>query len=54
VGAVIGGAGNYAVAKGAINASRRLFGPPPHDFPPRVVEVVGHPARRKRLALPRR
>ena len=43
IGAVIGGAGNYAVAKGAIAASRKLFGPPPHDFPARVVEIVGHP-----------
>lgn len=54
IGAAIGGAGNYAVARGAINASRRLFGPPPHDFPPQVVDVVATPARRRRLALPRR
>ena len=54
IGAVIGGAGNYAVAKGAISASRRLFGPPPHDFPPQVVEIVGAAPRRRRLAVPRR
>lgn len=43
IGAVIGGAGNYAVAKGAIAASRSLFGPPPQEFPARIVEIVGHP-----------
>lgn len=43
IGAVIGGAGNYAVAKGAIAASRQLFGPPPHDFPPRVLEAAAIP-----------
>lgn len=56
IGAVIGGAGNYAVARGAIAASRRLFGPPPHDFPPRIVEAVAVPAGPAALpaAVPRR
>lgn len=53
IGAVIGGAGNYAVAKSAINASRRLFGPPPHDFPPRVLDVAAVPVDAPRRALPR-
>ncbi|MHA3702112.1 hypothetical protein ACXR2U_07990 [Jatrophihabitans sp. YIM 134969] len=54
IGAVIGGAGNYAVAKGAIAASRKLFGPPPHDFPARVVEIVGHPVDTSKRAPSRR
>ena len=39
VGAGIGAAGNAALAKGAITAARRAFGPPPAHFPPRVIDA---------------
>jgi hypothetical protein len=39
IGAGIGAVGNAAVAKGAIKAARRAFGPPPPKFPPRIVDV---------------
>jgi hypothetical protein len=39
VGAVIGAGGNAALARAAISAARKAFGPPPKRFPPRVVDV---------------
>lgn len=39
VGAGIGAAGNAALARASIAAARRVFGPPPTQFPPRVVEL---------------
>ncbi len=46
VGAAVGAGGNAALARGAIRAARRAFGPAPHEFAPRVVDV--EPARRPR------
>lgn len=42
IGAGVGAAGNAALARGAIAAARRAFGPPPAMFGPRVIE--GHVA----------
>jgi hypothetical protein len=39
IGAGVGAAGNAALARSAINAARRTFGPPPAQFPGRVVDV---------------
>ncbi|HEU5267739.1 MAG TPA: hypothetical protein VFU35_13610 [Jatrophihabitans sp.] len=39
IGAVIGAGGNLTLARGAITAARRAFGPAPATFPPRVVDV---------------
>jgi hypothetical protein len=39
IGAGIGAAGNAALARGAIAAARRAFGPPPDRFPPRIIDV---------------
>lgn len=39
IGAGIGAAGNAALARGAIAAARRAFGPAPRRFPPRIVDV---------------
>jgi hypothetical protein len=39
IGAGIGAAGNAALARGAISAARRAFGPPPDRFPARVIDV---------------
>lgn len=39
IGAAIGGAGNFALARGVIATSRRIFGAPPAFFPPKVIEV---------------
>ena len=39
IGAAIGAGGNAALARGAIAAARRAFGPAPSAFPPRVVDV---------------
>lgn len=39
VGAVIGAGGNAALARSAIAAARKAFGPPPADYPPRVIDV---------------
>lgn len=39
IGAGIGAAGNAALARGAIAAARRAFGPPPRRFPARVIDV---------------
>lgn len=39
IGAGVGAAGNAALARSAITAARRAFGPPPPGFPPRVVDV---------------
>jgi hypothetical protein len=50
VGAAIGAGGNAALARGAINAARKAFGPAPDRFPPRVVDVspVDPPRVRRR------
>jgi hypothetical protein len=40
IGAGVGAAGNAALARAAITAARRAFGPPPDGFPPRVVDVA--------------
>lgn len=39
IGAGIGAAGNAALAHGVVRAARRSFGPPPAQFPGRVVDV---------------
>jgi hypothetical protein len=39
VGAAIGAGGNAAIARGAIGAARKAFGPPPERFPGRVIDV---------------
>jgi hypothetical protein len=39
VGAAIGAGGNAALARGAISAARKAFGPAPATFPPRVIDV---------------
>jgi len=39
IGAAVGAGGNAALARGAIAAARRAFGPPPDRFPPRVVDA---------------
>jgi len=39
IGAGIGAVGNAVLARGAITAARRAFGPPPRKFPPRTVDV---------------
>jgi hypothetical protein len=39
IGAGIGAAGNAALARASIAAARRVFGPPPEHFPPRIVDV---------------
>ena len=39
VGAAIGAGGNAALARSAIAAARKAFGPPPADYPPRVIDV---------------
>jgi hypothetical protein len=39
VGAGIGAAGNAALARASIAAARRVFGAPPAQFPPRVVDA---------------
>lgn len=46
VGAAIGAGGNAALARAAISAARKAFGPPPAEFAPRVVDVK--PAARRR------
>src|SRR3954454_20767359 len=40
IGAAIGAGGNAALARSAIATARRAFGPPPHQFPGRVVDVA--------------
>jgi hypothetical protein len=32
IGALIGGGGNYILGSGVVRATRRAFGPPPHDY----------------------
>lgn len=39
IGAAIGAGGNAALARGAIAAARKAFGPAPDHFPPRVVDA---------------
>lgn len=39
IGAAIGAGGNAALARGAITAARRAFGPAPERFPPRVIDA---------------
>jgi hypothetical protein len=43
IGAGIGAAGNAALARAAISTAREAFGPPPHEFPPRVIDVEPRP-----------
>jgi hypothetical protein len=43
IGAAIGAGGNAALARSAITAARKAFGPPPDRFPPRVVDVPPRP-----------
>lgn len=40
VGAAVGAGGNAALAKAAIGVARRAFGPPPANFPARVIDVA--------------
>jgi len=40
IGAAVGAGGNAALARAAIATARRAFGPPPEQFPPRVVDVI--------------
>ncbi|MDT4941644.1 MAG: hypothetical protein QOJ34_1733 [Pseudonocardiales bacterium] len=39
IGAAVGAGGNAALARGAITAARKAFGPAPKRFPPRVIDV---------------
>jgi hypothetical protein len=39
IGAAVGAGGNAALARAAIRAGRKAFGPPPQQFAPRVVDV---------------
>lgn len=39
VGAAIGAGGNAALARSVIAAARKAFGPPPADYPPRVIDL---------------
>jgi hypothetical protein len=39
IGAAIGAGGNAALARGAISAARKAFGPPPKKFPGRVIDA---------------
>jgi hypothetical protein len=39
IGAAVGAGGNAALARGAITAARKAFGPPPQRFAPRVIDV---------------
>ncbi|HET6877026.1 MAG TPA: hypothetical protein VFH38_05815 [Jatrophihabitans sp.] len=39
IGAGIGAAGNATLARAAIAAARKAFGPPPREFPPRVIDI---------------
>ena len=43
IGAGIGAAGNAALARAAIGTAREAFGPPPSQFPPRVIDVEPRP-----------
>ncbi|HEV7203075.1 MAG TPA: hypothetical protein VGN18_00625 [Jatrophihabitans sp.] len=43
IGAGVGAAGNAALARAAIGASRKAFGPAPATFPPKVIDAA--PAR---------
>ena len=50
IGASIGAAGNAALGRAAIVASRRIFGGPPDKLPPRVIDgEVAEPADRPAL-----
>jgi len=49
IGAGIGAAGNAALAKGAINTSRRAFGPAPRRFPGRVIDGDGNTSKLRAL-----
>jgi hypothetical protein len=46
LGAAIGAGGNAALARAAIAAARRAFGPAPARFAPRVIDVAAHPRPR--------
>ena len=39
IGVAIGAGGNAALARTAISVARKAFGPPPAQFPPRVIDV---------------
>src|SRR4051812_41386003 len=39
IGAAVGAGGNAALARGAIATARRAFGPPPAQFPARVIDA---------------
>lgn len=43
VGAAVGAGGNAAIARGAIASARRVFGPAPDRFAPRVIDVAPVP-----------
>jgi len=45
IGAGIGAVGNAALARTAVKAARRAFGPPPAKFPPKIVDVPAVPER---------
>jgi hypothetical protein len=52
IGAGIGAAGNLALGRGAVKASRRLFSQPPRELPPRIVDgtvIEGPPPDRPQL-----
>jgi hypothetical protein len=40
IGAGVGAVGNAALARTAVAAARRAFGPAPHRFAPRVIDVI--------------
>jgi len=43
IGVAIGAGGNAALARGAIGAARKAFGPAPSTYPPRVVDIRPRP-----------
>jgi hypothetical protein len=47
IGAGIGAAGNAALARGAISAARKAFGPAPQKFPPPVIDAVSEKSPRR-------
>ena len=47
VGAAVGAGGNAAIARGAIASARRVFGPAPSKFLPRIVDVEPVPSTRR-------
>jgi hypothetical protein len=47
IGAAIGAGGNAALARAAIAAARKAFGPPPATFPGRVIDAPAPPGERR-------